>query len=98
MSTTQFARFVVRPSCGGALIGLNVGLLKTGVVYEIRDVLGDLVLREVGPSPLGISPCGEARTRYGFSNAQSTEQLMCEHGGRFVMTCAALETGSEASA
>jgi hypothetical protein len=95
--STQFARFVVRSGCRGALIGLNVnGLLKEGVVYEVVDILGDLVIREVGPSPLGMKDLKEARSRYGFNNAQSVESIMSDHGGRFVMTCAGLETGDEA--
>lgn len=93
--TPQFARFVVRPGCGGTLIGLNANnLLREGIVYEATDAfgLGELTLREVGPSPLGMPP-KESFERYGWCNAQTNDQLMTEQGGRFVMTCAALDGG-----
>lgn len=93
---TRFARFVVRPGCSGALIGLNVnGMLKEGVVYEVtNDFLGDIVLREVGPSPMGLVP-SESFRRYGWCNAQTNDQIMTEQGGRFVMTCNALDARRE---
>lgn len=44
-------RFVLRPS-DGLVIGLcfKGHGLKTGHVYEVEEVLGELMVREVGPS------------------------------------------------
>lgn len=35
-----FARLVVRPECNGGMIGINVGLLREGIVYEIVEMMG----------------------------------------------------------
>lgn len=84
--SSKFARFVVRPDCKGAMIGIDTGLLKPGVVYEIREILGDLVIVEVGPSPLGVKDYRAAREHFGFSNVATTEAIMGDSGGRFVLT------------
>lgn len=64
----QLARFVCRPSRSG-LPDLMLGVfldqqnnLKSNTVYEIREVLGELVIKEIGPSAIGDtnknSDCG----------------------------------------
>lgn len=57
------ARFVMRPSSPGGPVDLMLGAafkeqrtLKAGLVYEIREVLGDQVLVGVGPSAIGYDP------------------------------------------
>lgn len=58
------ARFVTRPTgakgdgepdllLGAAFRGQTV--LKSGTIYEIRDVLGEATLHEVGPAAIGFT-------------------------------------------
>lgn len=42
-------RIAVR-SDGGLILGKNAGVLEPGMVYEIRDILGELTLIELGQS------------------------------------------------
>ncbi len=89
-----FARLVVRPECNGGMIGINVGLLREGIVYEIVEMMGELVLREVGPSPLGL-PDEVARQRFGFCNGHRLDQLCQDNGPRLMLTVAESERARE---
>lgn len=89
MSDQKFARFVVRPDVNGGMVGINVGLFKEGVVYEVTEVLGEFVIRELGPSPLGL-PSVIAMENFGFSNGWTYDHLYSECGGNLVRTVAAL--------
>jgi len=86
----RFARFVVRPGCRGALLGINHGLLREGVVYEVVELLGEIVLREVGPSPLGL-PAEESIRRFAFSNDNRVDDLLQHAGTGIVLTTEELE-------
>ena len=69
MSIQTVARFVTRDGGGEAEDGLLIGGLlragraffKPGYVYEIQEVLGELLIKEIGPS--WIKPtCKSGRT------------------------------------
>lgn len=51
------ARFAVREGDGKLILGVNLvghgSPLKPGVVYQVEDVLGELVIREIGPCAIG---------------------------------------------
>jgi hypothetical protein len=83
----RFMRFVVRPDCKGGIMGINHGLFREGVVYEVTEMLGEHVIRELGPSPLAV-PAKEAMGRFGFSNAWTYNQLYTERAGGVVRTVA----------
>ena len=84
--SARFARFVVRPGYGDGsvpLLGFNHGLFREGVVYEATEVMGEIVLREVGPSPLGLPP--QEATAQGLpSNGADHNRLLTN--AAFVMT------------
>ena len=84
--SARFARFVVRPGFGNGsapLLGCSHGLFREGVVYEATAVMGEIVFRELGPSPLGL-PLQEA-TAHGLpSNAADHNRLLTN--AAFVMT------------
>jgi hypothetical protein len=47
-----FARFVVRKDAG-LILGKSFGdLLKPDTVYQIEEILGELIIREIGPSEI----------------------------------------------
>jgi len=48
---TPFARFVVRKD-GGLMLGKSFGLLKPNRVYQIIEILGELIIKDMGPSAI----------------------------------------------
>ena len=78
---TLFMRFVVRPNMNG-IFGFNHGLFKEGVVYEIKEMGGEYVVREIGPSPLTL----EVPIEQGFCNERSYDCLIREFGSQLVMS------------
>lgn len=45
----KFARFAVRDGSSGLLLGKSFnGLLKPGRVYQVVDILGELVIKDMG--------------------------------------------------
>jgi hypothetical protein len=90
VSERGFARFLVRPDCGGGMIGINVGLLKEGVVYQVIDALDELLVTELGPSPLSL-PSEESIRRFRFCNGWSYDQIYEDLGGNALRTIAELE-------
>lgn len=85
MDKLRFARFVVRPNVNGGIVGINHGLFREGLVYEVVEVLGEYVIRELGPSPLGL-PSSEAGERFGFCNGWTYDALYRNCGGHLVRT------------
>jgi hypothetical protein len=86
----NFARFVVRPGFdGGPIVGIDCGLMKPGMIYEVSEVLGELVVRECGPGALALDP-SDAQERFGFSNAGTFDDLY-SRGGAIVRTVAELK-------
>jgi hypothetical protein len=52
----MYARFVVRAD-GGLIVGKSMGnLLKPDTVYEIVQIAGEFIVREVGTSTISNSP------------------------------------------
>ena len=68
------ARFFVR-SDGALILGSAVpsSTLKAGFVYEILDVAGTLVLREVGPS---CASQEDAVARYGVTDGFTPDTIL----------------------
>lgn len=82
----KFMRFVVRPGCEGGVVGINHGLFKEGVVYEVVELIGEYMVRVVGPSPLGAPP------RRGYpNNGRDFNSLYAEHGGDLARTVDEIE-------
>ena len=81
------ARFVIRPDGNGQddklILGcsFNAGVLKPGCVYEIQEFLGQLVIREIGPSSCGYS---HKNTKGGISWCNDANQII--HGGTHLLT------------
>lgn len=89
-SAPRFARLVVRPGFDYAVVvGYDFGMFKPGIVYQISEVLGQHVLDECGPGVMALPPA-EARERFGFSNAQTFDDLFTM-GGALVRTISELE-------
>jgi hypothetical protein len=52
MAKAKFARFVIRKDAGLILGKCFGGLLNPNRVYQIDEVLGELIIRDVGPSAI----------------------------------------------
>jgi hypothetical protein len=72
---THYARLSVRktetPGEGTLVLGFNAGLLKEGMVYEIRNIMGQLVLAEVGPAAINNRGLG-----FGASWCNTPDQIL----------------------
>lgn len=86
----KLMRFVVRPNCGGGIVGINRELFEPGMVYEVTELFGDYVIRKLGPSPLGMDDGDAAKIRRGLCNGRSYDCLYREFGGNLVRTVAEL--------
>lgn len=88
---TSQARFVCRPLPDGrgdlilgAMTKSQNGLLKPGMIYEIVDVLGELVLKEIGPA--AIKAGGESLRAVGASWSNEFGHIPTLTGGRYLLT------------
>jgi len=52
--TPKFARLAVRTD-GTAVVGMNSGLLKPGHVYEVREIVGVLHIKDQGESCVTVA-------------------------------------------
>jgi len=83
----SIARFVIRPDEKGQddklILGcsFNSGVLKPGFVYEIQEILGQIMIREIGPSSCGYS---QENTKGGISWCNDANQII--HGGTHLLT------------
>ncbi len=86
------ARFVIRPDSkgkGDLIIGAmfkaqDANLLKPGVVYQVEESMGELVIRPVGEPALGESPSKSYIPEVSWMNS-ADHILECSSGG-YIMT------------
>lgn len=78
----SIGRIVIRPNEDGSddklILGcsFNAGVLKPGYVYEIQQVLGQIVIREIGPSSCKMT---HKNTKGGISWGNEANQIIT-HG------------------
>lgn len=61
------------------------GDLKPDRVYEIQNILGELVIRDVGPSAIQMVPPAESKM-YGMSWYNDINYILECSGGRHILT------------
>lgn len=98
----KLARFVIRPGPkkkAEIILGadLSEGVLKRNVIYEIREVLGELMIEEVGPCALwdckGTRP--KKLERLIDRNWGRTLNDIVQGGGMYLLTIPELEKRRE---
>lgn len=75
----RVGRIVIRPDENGEdeklILGcsFNTGVLKPGFVYEIQELLGQIIIREIGESSCGYS---HQNTKGGISWCNDANQII----------------------
>lgn len=86
------ARIVIRPNddgrgdliLGAMMKAQNHDLLAPGMVYEIRECMGDLTISPVGEAAIGMTNKDTHLADHNW--CQSVDNILDTSGGRFIMT------------